>query len=53
MHIAQYMAASYYHNKGAILDGLSERYPMIAPKEWALKIVPEEEYDKLVQLSKS
>lgn len=53
MHTAASLAAVYYWNKVMEKHNDSERYVMMAPKEWAVPIIGEEEYDKLLKLSKS
>lgn len=52
MHKARCLAISYYYNKLAIKENLEVRYPVNTPKDWALEIIPEEEYNKLIEMSK-
>ena len=51
-HKARVMAASYYWNRIHRLEGDGERFPLNIPREWAVPIVGEEEYEMLLALSK-
>ena len=51
-HKARVMATCYYWNTIYRLEGLEDRFSMNVPKEWAIPIVGEEEYNKLVELAK-
>lgn len=51
-HKARCMAVSYYWNRVYRLRGSGERFPMNVPREWALPIVGEEEYEMLLELAK-
>lgn len=52
MHKARILANVYYWNK-VFEDGNfdDEPYPMLVPKEWALNIISEEEYNMLLDLA--
>ena len=51
MHKARILASVYYWNNVYKKGGYdNEPYPMNVPKEWALDIISEEEYDMLVNL---
>ena len=52
MHKARVLAQSYYHNKKHMK--MKEHYPMRlnVPKDWALEIIPDYEYNKLHHLEK-
>ncbi|MCT4686097.1 radical SAM peptide maturase, CXXX-repeat target family [Vallitalea sp.] len=52
MHRARVLANIYYWNKLYRKEGLEERFPVNTPKEWALEIISEEEYNMLLDLSK-
>ncbi|GMQ64327.1 radical SAM peptide maturase, CXXX-repeat target family [Vallitalea maricola] len=52
MHKARVLANVYYWNKLYRNEGLEERFPVNVPKEWALEIISEEEYNMLLNLSK-
>ena len=51
MHKARVLASSYYWNTLFRREGSGERFRLNIPREWALEIVPESEYDMLVGLS--
>ena len=51
MHKARVLANVYYWNKQHRLDESSERFKLNLSKEECLKIIDENEYNKLVQLS--
>ena len=51
MHKARVMANVYYWNKYYIKHNRNQRKQMHIPKEWALEIISEEEYNKLIELS--
>lgn len=52
MHKAEYMAASYFWNKAHKKHNEEERFDLEIPKEWALEIIDEDEYNMLLELSK-
>lgn len=53
MHKARILANVYYWNKVYKKGGYDNMpYPMHMPKEWALEVVDEEEYNMLVELTK-
>lgn len=52
MHKARVLADVYYWNKLYRKEGMKERFNMNIPKEWALEIINEEEYNMLLDLSK-
>ena len=53
MHKARILANVYYWNRVYKEGGYdNEPYPMHIPKEWALEIISEEEYDMLLKMSK-
>ena len=53
MHKARILANVYYWNRVYKEGGYdNEPYPMNVPKEWALEIISEEEYNMLVELTK-
>lgn len=52
MHQARALANVYYWNKLYRTRNEAKRMEMTLPKEWALRIIPEEEYDLLVSLTK-
>jgi radical SAM peptide maturase (CXXX-repeat target family) len=52
MHKARSLANVYYWNSWYRKKNKDERFEMHCPKEWALEIVSEEEYNKLINLSK-
>ena len=51
LHKARCLANCYYWNKLAEKLDIPERLSVNCPKEWALEIIPEMEYNKLVELS--
>lgn len=51
MHKARVLAVIYHKNMGYREEGSSERFPMNVPKEWAVPIIGEAEYQKLCELS--
>lgn len=51
MHKARSLANVYYWNTWYRKQGKQERFVMHCPKEWALEIISEEEYNKLLELS--
>ena len=53
MHKARSLANVYYWNTWYRKQNKDERFEMHCPKEWALEIISEEEYDKLLKLSLS
>jgi uncharacterized protein len=52
MHKARVMANTYFWNKLYKEDGLEKRLEMNIPKEWALQIIDEAEYEMLLELAK-
>ena len=52
MHKARALANVYFWNKWYKKTGRNEVFVMHCPKEWALEIIPEEEYSMLVELAK-
>lgn len=52
MHKARCLANAYYWNKWYKLNGIKSKFYIHLPKEDALKIVDEDEYNMLVELSK-
>lgn len=53
MHKARVMANVWYWNTLYRKLGMEDRFPMNIPKEWALEIIDEDEYNMLVNLAKS
>ena len=51
MHKARALANVYYWNTYYRLKGMDKRMKMHCPKEWALNIISEEEYESLLKLS--
>lgn len=51
MHKARVLAAVYYKNKCFQKTGIKEPLPMNCPKEWAVPIIGEEEYNMLCDLA--
>lgn len=51
MHKAEALGNVYYWNKLAKKLGIKERIPMRVPREWAIPIIGEEEYDKLCKMA--
>ena len=52
MHKARSLANVYYWNTWFRKQNKKQRFTMHCPKEWALEIISEEEYNKLLELSK-
>ena len=52
MHKARSLANVYFWNKYYIKNGIGKRFKMYCPKEWALKIISNEEYEMLEELMK-
>ena len=53
MHKARFLATSYLWNKAYKKHNENDRYPFERiPKEWALEIIDEDEYNMLLELSK-
>lgn len=50
MHKARALANVYFWNQFYIRNNINKRMPMFCPKEWALKIISEDEYNKLCNL---
>lgn len=53
MHKARALANVYYWNKYYKLKGIDKRMKNYCPKDWALQIISEEEYDKLNRLAEN
>lgn len=51
MHKARSLANVYFWNKYYKSKGLNKVFEMHCPKEWALEIISEEEYNKLALMS--
>ena len=51
-HKARVLATGYYLNRVYRLEGSKERYPLNCPREWAIPIIGEEEYERLEELAK-
>ena len=52
MHKARSLANVYFWNKYYIANNLEKRIEMHCPKEWALEIIDEDEYNMLLELTK-
>lgn len=52
MHKARALANVYYWNKVYKKHNMEDRFEMHCPKDWALKIIPEDEYNMLLELTK-
>lgn len=52
MHKARCLANSYFWNKWYRKTNSKERIKIYCPKEWALEIIPEDEFQMLLNLSK-
>lgn len=52
MHKARCLANSYFWNKWYRKTNSKERVKIYCPKEWALEIIPEDEFQMLLDLSK-
>lgn len=52
MHKARCLANSYFWNKWYRKTNSKERVKIYCPKEWALEIIPEDEFQMLLNLSK-
>lgn len=51
-HKAEYLAAAYFWNNAYKKHNENEKFEMRIPKEWALEIIDEKEYNMLQNLSK-
>lgn len=51
MHKARVLANAYYWNKRRLVDNTLEPYPLNVPREWAVPIIGEEEYERLKSMS--
>ena len=51
MHKARSLANVYYWNKRYAIEGIDKQMKMYCPKEWAIPIIGEEEYNYLLELS--
>lgn len=52
MHKARYLATLYYYNSYYKKRGINDVVDMWVPKQWSVPIIGEEEYKKLVELTK-
>ena len=52
MHKAEALANVYFWNRYYKLENINKHFPMYCPKEWAIPIIGEEEYNLLFDLSK-
>lgn len=52
MHQARVMAASYFYNTLYRKNNDSQRFALNIPKEWAIEIISEEEYNFLLDLAR-
>lgn len=52
MHKARVLAQTYYKNKRAKLDSDYAPWPMNCPKDWAVPIIGEDEYNMLCELAR-
>jgi hypothetical protein len=52
MHKARALANVYFWNKYYRALGQTKRMPCHVPRDWALEIIPEEEYEMLLRLTK-
>lgn len=52
MHKARSLANSYYWNKIYKRNNQKERFKIYCPKDWAIKIIPEDEFNMLKELEK-
>lgn len=52
MHKARVLANTYFWNQYYIKNNIPKRLKVNCPKEWALEIISEEEYNFLIELSK-
>ena len=53
MHIAASLASNYYWNKVLIKNNDNKRLKLYTPKEWAISIIEEDEYNMILNLSNS
>ena len=53
MHKAKCLAAIYYYNTFFKKNNIDDVQDLWVPKQWAIPIIGEEEYEKLVELTKS
>lgn len=53
MHTAAALASNYFWNKVLEKDHSNERVPLYVPKEWAIPIIGEDEYNKILEVSHS
>lgn len=51
MHKARVLSSVYFYNKYATLHNITQKMPFLIPEEWALEIIPKEEYNYLKELS--
>lgn len=52
MHIARVLSNVYYWNKTYRKQDIGKRFKNNVPKEWALQIISEEEYENLLKMSR-
>lgn len=52
MHQARVLAQCYHHNKLHLKDPMHEPKKMYIPKDWALEIISEDEYNMLMDLAR-
>ena len=52
MHKARALANVYFWNKYYRIMNMDKRMECHVPREWALEIIPEEEFEMLLELSK-
>ena len=52
MHKARALANVYFWNKYYLKHNIDKTFEMHCPKEWALEIIDEDEYNMLLELSK-
>ena len=50
MHKARALANAYYWSKYYESKGMDKKFELYVPKDWALKIIPEEEFNYLLSL---
>lgn len=50
MHKARVLACSYYWNKACKKENINTRFKLWIPEEWALEIIPKEEWEMLKSL---
>lgn len=50
-HVAEALASNYYFNRRAIYNNVDERNKLYVPKDMAMAIISESEYNKILKLS--